>query len=61
MILAQAEKPHFLFIVMKGMCKVLKRPNQSEVIERKIAELKSKAARLQIHLSPWTTAFAGQR
>lgn len=44
-ILAQKEKPQFLHVVMKGMCKVLKRPNQSEVLERKLVELRAKASR----------------
>ena len=44
-VLMQKEQPSFLYIIIKGMCKVFKRPNQSEVIERMLIEMRAKTAK----------------
>mmetsp|Transcript_3630 Transcript_3630/g.3742 ORF Transcript_3630/g.3742 Transcript_3630/m.3742 type:complete len:1402 (+) Transcript_3630:77-4282(+) len=43
-ILKQGVKPKFLYIVMKGLCRVVKRPTRAETILRKLTALKE-----QIH------------
>ena len=42
-ILTQGEEPEFLYFVMKGTCKVIKRPDPSEFLVRRLAELKESA------------------
>lgn len=44
-ILNQGVKPQFLYIIMKGMCKVRKRPNRTEMLIEKLRLAKEKADR----------------
>lgn len=43
LILQQGEKPSHLFIIMKGMCRAYKRPQEKEIFMTKLAALKQKA------------------
>jgi CRP-like cAMP-binding protein/tetratricopeptide (TPR) repeat protein len=45
-ILQQAKKPDYLYIIQKGLCKVLKRPNRTEMLMQKLQVAKEKAARI---------------
>lgn len=45
-ILAQATRPDYLYIIQKGLCKVLKRPNRTEMLMQKLQIAKDKAARI---------------
>lgn len=44
-ILEQGEAPQYLYIVMKGICKVVKRPDPSENLVRKLEEMKQAVSR----------------
>ena len=43
LILQQGEKPAHLYIIMKGMCRAYKRPQEKEIFMTKLAALKQKA------------------
>lgn len=42
-ILSQKQKPDYLYFIIQGLCHVKKKPNSIEVLERDLAQLKSKA------------------
>jgi CRP-like cAMP-binding protein len=42
-IVTQGEEPDFLYFILKGICKVIKRPDPSEYLVRRLGELKETA------------------
>ena len=45
LILTQGDQPSFIYLIMKGMCKSYKRPNKTEILDKKLTEAREKAER----------------